>query len=59
CKISRVEDVISLRCKEDIQNLFAMTPYFWKTPKAGRARLEALDELKTHISFDVHVYRKL
>ncbi|MEG1651101.1 MAG: methyltransferase domain-containing protein [Oscillospiraceae bacterium] len=59
CKINRVEDVISLRCKEDIQNLFAMTPYFWKTPKAGRARLEALDELKTHISFDVHVYRKL
>ena len=35
-----------------------MTPYFWKTPKAGTERLAALGELDTQISFRVHVFRK-
>lgn len=41
-----------------VQNLFAMTPYYWKTPKDGAARLAALDTLSTEIGFDFLLYRK-
>ena len=53
-----VEGAVSLERREDIQNLFRMTPYFWKTPKAGAERLAALDGLEVRISFRVHVFQK-
>lgn len=43
---------------EDIMALFGMTPYAWKTPRAGVARLKALTELDTEIGFDIHVYER-
>lgn len=58
-EIVPVDETIRLDRREDIQNLFRMTPYFWKTPKAGAARLEALDRLETQISFRVHVFETL
>ncbi len=58
-EIIPVNETISLECREDIQNLFRMTPYFWKTPKAGAERLSALNRLSTRISFRVHVFEKL
>ena len=42
-----------------ISDLFAMTPYFWKSPREGTARLMALDELKTPVSFSLFVFRKV
>lgn len=39
-------------------DLFRMTPYFWKTPKAGAERLSALKQLEVTASFRVHVFRK-
>ena len=54
-----MDETIRLDRREDIQNLFRMTPYFWKTPKAGAARLDALDRLETQISFRVHVFETL
>ena len=39
--------------------LFRMTPYAWKTPKAGVQRLAQLPHLDTEIGFDIHVYRRL
>ena len=56
-EIRHVEQEIYLPCREDIQALFGMTPYCWKTPKAGRERLAALEELRCRISFDIHAYR--
>lgn len=50
---------VHLDCSQDIMALFGMTPYAWKTPKAGVERLSALEELDTQIGFDIHVYRKL
>lgn len=41
-----------------VQALFAMTPYYWKTPVAGAQRLAALNTLTTEIGFDFLVYRK-
>ena len=57
-EIRHVEDRIRVLGQENIHALFQMTPYFWKTPKAGTERLAALDELDTQISFRVHVFRK-
>jgi len=53
-----VEDTVFLTSREDIHNLFQMTPYYWKTPKAGAERLAALDTLSTRISFRIHVFRR-
>ena len=53
-----VDGAITLPCQEDIQNLFRMTPYAWKTPYTGKERLAALDSLTTRISFRIHVFRR-
>ena len=57
-KIVPVDDMITLESREDIQNLFHMTPYAWKTPKSGAERLAALERLTVRISFRVHVFRR-
>ena len=54
-----VDGRISLKNPADIHALFQMTPYYWKTPKAGTERLAALDTLDCRISFRVHIFRKL
>ena len=41
-----------------IQDLFAMTPYYWKTPKEGAERLAKLEVLQTEIEFRFVIYRK-
>lgn len=42
---------------EAIRDLFAMTPYYWKTSKTDSAKLETLSTLETELSFQVAVYR--
>lgn len=56
--IRHVSDRIALPCQEDIQALFGMTPYYWKTPRAGKERLAALDTLTTTAAFDIHVFKR-
>lgn len=56
-EVRHVEDEIFLPCQEDIMALFHMTPYCWKTPRAGVERLSALETLRCRISFDIHVFR--
>ena len=41
-----------------LQDLFRMTPYYWKTPKSGSERLAALDQLDVTASFRIHVFRR-
>ena len=36
-----------------------MTPYYWKTPREGAARLAALEALTTRISFRIHIFRRV
>ena len=57
--IARVRDRITLPCQEDIQALFGMTPYCWKTPWAGKERLAALDSLTTTAAFDIHIFERI
>ena len=53
------ERIISLESREDIQNLFRMTPYYWKTPKSGGERLSRLEHLVVRAAFRIHVFEKL
>lgn len=42
-----------------IRNLFAMTPYYWKTPIEGSRRLAEAQSLYTELGFDLLVYRRI
>ena len=53
-----VDGRITLESQADIHALFQMTPYYWKTPKAGAERLAALDRLDCRIAFRVHIFRR-
>ncbi len=49
---------INLNNIQDILDLFAMTPYYYKTSKYASEKLKQLDQLKTMISFEIQIYRK-
>ena len=53
-----VDFTMTLACRQDVHNLFQMTPYYWKTPKSGAERLAALDTLTTRAGFRIHVFRR-
>ena len=53
-----VKDWLLLDNNEDIQNLFQMTPYYYKTSRQDQERVERLETLKTQMEFRVFVYRK-
>ena len=57
--IRHITDVIHLEDPADIQALFGMTPYCWKTPRAGKERLAALDTLTTTAAFDIHIFERI
>ena len=44
--------------QEDLENLFAMTPYFYKSPLEARQKLKEVSSLSLGISFVVRVYQK-
>ena len=54
----KVRFEIELSDKEDRMNLFAMTPYFYRTSREDFAKLENADKLITEVEFDIEVYRK-
>ena len=56
--VEPVRETITLQTSQHIMALFGMTPYAWKTPKAGVERLAALETLETEIGFDFHIYCK-
>jgi len=53
-----VRTTVTLASREQIADLFLMTPYFWRTPAAGAARLAALDTLTVALGFDLLCYRR-
>ena len=50
-----MEDRITVE-GQAIGDLFAMTPYYWKTPAEGSARLARLERLETPIGFRFLLY---
>lgn len=53
-----VTTTFTLEGQAPIQALFGMTPYAWKTPKAGVERLGQLEKLTVTADFRVHVFRR-
>ncbi|HAY73884.1 MAG TPA: methyltransferase [Ruminococcaceae bacterium] len=54
-----IGDVISLDNNSDIEALFEMTPYYYKTGSKDQSKVRSLSSLKTEIQFGLDVYRKL
>jgi 23S rRNA (guanine745-N1)-methyltransferase len=55
----RVAFPFSLPTQGAIADLFTMTPYYYRTPKEGRARLEALPALDVAAEFFVLSYERI
>lgn len=53
-----VEDNIVIDSNEQVQNLFSMTPYYWKTDIEGSNRVKGCNYLESKIHFDFLVYEK-
>ncbi len=53
-----IEYQIAITDKDDILNLFRMTPYYYKTGKAEAERLLQLRELTTTVHFGLEIYKK-
>ncbi len=49
---------IFLETNQDIQNLFAMTPYAYRTSAHERERLQALQNLEVRTEFEILIYQK-
>ncbi len=54
----KISSEIRLACREDIDAVFRMTPYYYRTSPADRAKLERYDELETEIEFIIAEYTK-
>lgn len=54
-----LRDTLVLEDAAMIQNLFSMTPYYWKTSAEGCARLKETVRLVTPIGFDLLLYRRI
>ncbi len=53
-----VETCFTLPDAQTIQDLFRMTPYYWKSPKSGVERLARLDGLAVTGQFRIHVMER-
>ncbi len=52
------ENTITLTDHNDMENLFKMTPYYYKTSKTDQEKLNNLEKLETKIQFEILVYKK-
>lgn len=57
-EVAKVEDTFTLPRQEDIQALYHMTPYSWKTPREGAARLEGVERLTVGAQFHIYQLRR-
>lgn len=58
CKRVPVQNEIFIDNHKTVEDLFAMTPYYWKTSIEGSKRLQETNSLHTEIEFDFLVYKK-
>lgn len=55
----KVNTVITLPNQQDIDNMFTMTPYYYKSSVESVERLHRLGSLQTQIDVDIIVYKAL
>lgn len=49
---------VNVEGNTDLEALFSMTPYYWRTSESDKAKLASINELETEIEFEINVYRK-
>jgi 23S rRNA (guanine745-N1)-methyltransferase len=49
---------ITVEGQSDIEALFSMTPYYWRTSEADKQKLAQLDTLTTEVDMLLYIYRK-
>lgn len=54
----RVSFDISVFGQENLQNLFTMTPYYWRTSSSDSEKLKQLEQLTTPVDMKIAIYRK-
>ncbi|MBQ2253491.1 MAG: methyltransferase domain-containing protein [Clostridia bacterium] len=54
-----VRKTLVLDNTDDIQNLFTMTPYYYKTSRADQEKLRLLSHLETPLAFGIFLYEKI
>lgn len=52
------KSLLQMKSNEIIQNLFKMTPYYYKTGVEDQQKINTLDYLETQAEFEIRVYRK-
>lgn len=57
-KTSQTKARIWLKSNESIQNLFKMTPYYYKTGKEDQQKINVLEEFSTQAEFEIRIYIK-
>ena len=54
----RLQYTVTVEGEEAIEALFSMTPYYWRTSEADRAKLKNIQTLTTEVDFDIFIYQK-
>lgn len=54
----RVNFTMKIDNATDIQSLFSMTPYYYRTGKTEQERLNSLEYLETQADFEILIYKK-
>lgn len=49
---------IDVQGQEQINALFSMTPYYWRTSESDRAKIASIDRLETEVDFDIFLFEK-
>lgn len=62
-KLEHIERIVSshsitVEGQADIEALFSMTPYYWRTSEKDHERLKSIETLRTEIEFEINIYRK-
>ena len=58
CRQVRVKNTVCLESSDDIQALFCMTPYYYRTGEENKKRLLSLKRLQTQTDFILNIYQK-
>ena len=54
----RITYKFRLESQQDIQSLFSMTPYYYRTGKIQQEKLSSLESLETTADFELLTYRR-
>lgn len=49
---------IAVNGRDAVDNLFSMTPYYWRTSESDKEKLQRVECLETQVEFEIYVYKK-